>query len=201
METSRPEFETQPIIIAWLAIAFAVAVASYGSPASAWAVGLFQLRPLFVLGLMIPAAMYLGYLFVRWLVGFETSWHPNLNVMFAFLVLYGLYVIVMTGGVVGSPLTPLCGMIPLIAGRYCGAAIRKRVLSLYLFGIVIVGGVSLASYIAPPTQYPAQGLWETFPKWIRVDVIIATVGIGAGIAMDLAMGQLRKSVQAPADGD
>jgi hypothetical protein len=195
METSRPEYETQPIIIAWLAIAFAVAVASYGSPASAWAVGLFQLRPIFVLGLMIPAALYLGYLFVRWLVGVETDWQPNLNVMFVFLVLYGLYVIIMTGGVVSSPLAPLCGMIPLIAGRYCGDAIRKKVLSTYLLGIIVVGGVSLASYIAPPSTYPAQGLWETFPKWIRVDVIIATVGIVAGIAMDLAMGQLRRNVQ------
>jgi len=198
MEASHPEYETQPIIIAWLAIALAVAVASYGSPASAWAVRVFQLRPFFVLGLMIPAVLYLGYLFLRWVTGVDTGWQPNLNVMFFFLVLYGLYVIMMTGGVMGSPLAPLCGMIPLIAGRYCGDVIRRRVLSVYLLGIFVIGGVSLASYIAPPSQYPANSLWDPFPKWIRVDVIIATVGLGAGIAMDLAMGQLRPNGQASA---
>lgn len=196
MEPSPPRFNTLPIVIMWLAIAFGVAIASYGSPVSAWAVDYCHIRPFFALFLLWPPTFYLGYLFVRWLVSGDSAWQPNLNLMLSILVLYGLYVVSMTGGIVNSPLTPLCGMIPIIAGRYCGDGFRKRVLGLYLIGIILVGALSLSNTIAPPDEYPSNGLWDSIPLWLRADVWIATIAIGSGVAMELSLSRLSSNLTA-----
>ncbi len=77
------------------------------------------------------------------------------------LVVYSLYVVILTGGITGSPLSSLVGIVPLFASPFLNQSSRMRLLVMYLFGVIIVGGLSHLSAFIPPEKYPSVGGWET----------------------------------------
>jgi hypothetical protein len=100
------------------------------------------------------------------------------------LVWYCLYVVLLTGGVAGSPLSSLAAIIPLIAGGYIASAHRRLVLGRYVAGVVVVGGLSIWSGFAPPQQYPSGSEWALTGNF---NAYIATAIIALGIVLEMMM--------------
>ncbi len=195
-------------LIICLGTCFALMFVSFSAPASSWAVDLFGQRPLFFLAVMAPPVAFFLVLLVRWLSAQdpEKVIFPAPVVLLSVLLSWLLYVVLFTGGIYESPLVPVCGMVPLMGGRFFGADTRRRVLRWYFWGVAAVGVASLHSYIAPPASYPTKMFWDIkeywqFMRFVDVNVVITTCLMIIAIAMELAlerMGSQGSSVGAQA---
>jgi len=103
------------------------------------------------------------------------------------LIFYCLLLVLFTGGISKSPLSPLIAIVPLISGPYYNTTDRKKILFSYLFGLLLVCGLSYLNSFQPPESYP-----KTWLLTGRFDNIIVTSFLFFGIIIELLIIKLNE---------
>lgn len=144
----------------WAFLLTVVALAVQVAPSGQFAL-MLKYRIFFNIVVLLPLLGLLGWAFY---VLFSDPSHSieerRATTAISWLVLYGLYVVVLTGGITGSPLASLIGIVPLLASPFLNKENRVQLLVVYLFGVLVVGGLSHLSAFTPPVNYPPVGGWE-----------------------------------------
>jgi len=181
-------------LLVWLGVTLAVMLVSYVTPVPELAVKTLRYRPVFALGIASPAIGFLVYAFSRWVTREPdgSAQVPRAGTTLSLLMLYCLFLILMTGGIRTSPLVPFCGVVPIIASKICDSSTKMRLLIWYLFGIVVLGIVSVTDLFAPPATYPKEGLWVLGDAlvWHRIEVAAAATVLVLAILIEYGFSKL-----------
>lgn len=108
------------------------------------------------------------------------------------LVLYSLYVVMLTGGITRSPLSSLVGIVPLLASPFLNQSRRVYLLTIFLAGVLIVGGLSHLTVFVPPDNYPSVGGWETSGHFNN---LIAMFVITCAILIEIKLITLKRAIE------
>ncbi len=126
----------------------------------------------FVIG--IPALAVLALLFLTLLKGAvdgasadgseraEQGWYHVVQRPEAFFyaaVLWSSYTVLLTGGILGSPIASLLAVVPLLSSPFVGAQRRGSLLLLAAVCAIAVGILSQTSPFTPPESYPNTDSW------------------------------------------
>jgi len=165
-------------------VCLSVALSTLYAPAAVLAVGLFTHKIHFLFFLLLPAAILFLWMHLRTLGILGAQRALDTDAAFALIVIYCLIVVLLTGGVSGSPLSSLVGIVPLLAGPIIDAGTRKRMLFLCVCGVIAVGVLSHLNFFTPPPEYPKANGWETSGT---ANNLIATSIMSFAILMEICL--------------
>lgn len=153
--------ESNIIALIWSVIGISLLLSLFYAPVSSLMTLLISNKIHFVFLVALPGLIIIllfTYLILLNAIEQQKGKFYSANWQLGFLILWCLFVVLMTGGISNSPLSSLVAIVPLISAPYFSPAARKKTMVCFLFGILVVGVLSSFSLFNPPKTYP-QG-WE-----------------------------------------
>lgn len=168
---------TDHYVFVILFVFFTVVSSLWISPAAKLVVDLVGSRDYFGVCATFPFLLILfrfAYLYISNTQGPVATIQRKAEVfdsLISMLTYYSLVIMLVTGGISQSPLTALVALIPLLSGQTIQVHNRKRMLTVYLVGVFVIGVISGQEWIKPPSVYPTNLGWDSAGKF---DFLICT---------------------------
>lgn len=177
--------ETHVIMLVVLYLVFGIIniISIFWAPISGGLIDLIRDKTMIVFILVIPEVITLGVFILAF--AWETMKKESLNDVppsgyMKLLVYFSLIIVLFTGGIAKSPLSPEVVIIPLICGPFYEAKDRLGILLANIIGVSILSALSFLPFFQPPETYPQMiesgiSIWKgtgQYDTWIVAFVLV-----------------------------
>jgi hypothetical protein len=170
-------------ILVYCFVLLSVSLSILYTPACQIAVRLFTHKVHFQFFILSPALAIFLWAVVKTVKENSTiAEEQNAATVLSLVCWYCLYVVLFTGGISGSPLSSLAGIVPLLASSFLGERHRIRLLLFFAAGAFLIGILSTLKVFEPPSVYPIASGWEVTGK---ANTFIAMIVIATGIFIEV----------------